>query len=117
MQQWSKRSNEFDKRAAFALLWALAIHDKWSDEVPFRTALRLIVAAANDTRNFVKKAVNMALRAIGKRSASLNHAALETARQLAASTDPTARWIGKNALRDLSGPVTQRRLAARGALC
>lgn len=109
--QWSKRSNEFEKRAAFALLWALTVHDKTASDKLFRDGLRLIEEAAEDERNFVKKAVNMALRAIGKRSSSLNIAARRVAQRLANSDKPAPRWIGKNALRELSSASVQRRLA------
>ena len=68
--------DEFGKRAAFALLWGLTVHDKVSGDAPFLKALRLVERAAADERHFVKKAVNMALRAVGKRSPALNKAAV-----------------------------------------
>ena len=83
--QWSKKRGEFEKRTAFALLWSLSIHDKSAEDERFTAGLVLIERAAGDERNFVKKAVNMALRAIGKRSRTLNAAAVATARRLAAS--------------------------------
>jgi 3-methyladenine DNA glycosylase AlkD len=104
--QWSKRRGEFEKRTAFALLWSLSMHDKDADDQRFTRSLDLIERAADDERNFVKKAVNMALRAIGKRNAALSAAAVATARRLASSKDPTARWIGSDALKEL----TSRRL-------
>jgi 3-methyladenine DNA glycosylase AlkD len=110
---WSKRKPEFEKRPAFALLWGLTVHDKNADEAKFLSGLRLIELAANDERNFVKKAVNMALRATGKRNATLHAAAVATAERLAESADPTARWIGKDALRELTSAPVKRRLAAR----
>ena len=113
VEQWSKKSDEFGKRAAFALLWSLSVHDKVSDDAPFITALPLVERAATDERNFVKKAVNMALRAVGKRSPKLNKAAAEVAKRLAASSDRTARWVGKDALRELTRPSVTRRLAAK----
>ena len=76
--------------------------------------MRLIERAATDERNFVKKAVNMALRAIGKRNPALNAAAVATARRLADSPTPSARWVGKDALRELTSASVTRRLAARG---
>jgi 3-methyladenine DNA glycosylase AlkD len=79
----------------------------------FLHRLRLIERAADDDRNFVKKAVNMALRAIGKRNAALNVAAVATARRLADSPEAAARWVGKDALRELTGLSVSRRLAAR----
>jgi 3-methyladenine DNA glycosylase AlkD len=108
---WSKLKDEFQKRASFALLWSLAAHDKQSPDEHFQKGLALIEQAADDPRNFVKKAVNMALRAIGKRNAALNAAAVQTAQRLAASADATARWNGKDALRELNSPSVQRRLA------
>lgn len=100
--EWSSRRGEFEKRTAFALLWSLSMHDKRADDKQFVRSLVLIERAADDERNFVKKAVNMALRAIGKRNRALNAAAVATARRLAASDDDTARWIGRDALRELA---------------
>ncbi len=110
--QWSGKRDEFVKRAAFALLWGLTVHDKAAGDGPFVEGLVLIERAATDERNFVKKAVNMALRAVGKRNAALNAAAVETARRLAASPDATARWVGKDALRELTSAAVMRRLGA-----
>ena len=100
--RWSRSDAEFVKRTAFALLWSLSLHDKTSIDLPFIDGLALIEAAATDERNFVKKAVNMALRAVGKHNPALRVAATETARRLADSPDATARWIGKDALRELA---------------
>lgn len=100
--EWSKRKKEFEKRTAFALLWSLTVHDKRATDEAFLNGLELIEREATDERNFVKKAVNMALRAIGKRNAALKKAAMTVARRLAESEDATARWIGKDALRELS---------------
>lgn len=100
--QWAKKRGEFQKRASFALLASLAGHDKTSGDAPFLEGLRLIEAAAADDRNFVKKGVNWALRRIGTRNAALRAAAIETATRLAASTEPAARWNGKDALRELT---------------
>lgn len=113
VEQWSRRNDEFIKRAAFALLWGLTVHDKEADDEPFLKALPLIEKAADDDRNFVKKAVNMALRAVGKRSRSLNVAAVEVARRLADSTQAAPRWVGKDALRELTSPAVTRRLGSR----
>ncbi|MBA2434126.1 MAG: DNA alkylation repair protein [Chthoniobacterales bacterium] len=111
--QWRKLPGEFQKRAAFALLWALTVHDKEAKDAPFQKGLGFIEEAATDGRNFVKKAVNMALRATGKRNLALHHAAVEVARRLARSPDPTARWVGKDALRELTSAGVIRRLAKR----
>jgi 3-methyladenine DNA glycosylase AlkD len=110
---WSRRRDEFVRRAAFALLASLALHDKGSADEPFVSCLPLIERAAADERNFVKKAVSWALKGVGGRSRELNAAALELARRLAESGDASARWVGKDALRDLSKPATLRRLAKR----
>ena len=111
--QWSGKRDEFGKRAAFALLWALTVHDKQAGDEPFVQGLRRIERAATDERHFVKKAVNMALRAIGKRNRALNAAAVAAARRLADSPEAAARWVGKDALRELTSPGVSRRLAAR----
>lgn len=100
IRQWSDLNDEFGKRAAFALLASVAVHTKGGPDEPFLEGLALIEAAATDDRNFVKKGVNWALRAIGgKRSPILRAAARETAGRLAQSADRTARWNGKDALR------------------
>ena len=100
--QWSMKRGEFEKRTAFALLWSLAMHDRRADDKPFVQGLALIERAADDDRNFVKKAVNMALRAIGRRNPALNAAAVATARRLVGSENATARWIGRDALKELT---------------
>ena len=107
--EWSRRRGEFEKRTAFALLWSLNAHDKLSGDEPFIRGLALIEREAGDGRNFVKKAVNMALRAIGKRNRALHAAAVVVAQRLAASSDATARWIGKDALRELTSPAVMKR--------
>ena len=99
---WAPLNDEFGRRAAFALLACLALHDKAADDQLFLDGLALIERAAGDDRNFVKKAVNWALRTIRLReSPALKAAALETARRLAASPEASARWIGKDAARAL----------------
>ena len=112
---WSRSREEFVMRAAFALLWGLSVHDKEAADAHFLHGLQLIERAAADDRNFVKKAVNMALRAVGKRNRGLHAAAMGTARRLAASEDAAPRWVGKDALRELSSASVARRLAAPGA--
>ena len=112
--EWSSRRNEFEKRTAFALLWSLTMHDKRAGNEPFLHGLALIEREAGDERNFVKKAANMALRAIGKRNRALNSAAVVVARRLADSKNATERWVGKDALRELTSPQVAKRLKARG---
>jgi 3-methyladenine DNA glycosylase AlkD len=113
VKRWSNQEAEFVKRAAFALLWALTVHDNLASDEQFRQGLILVLRAASDERHFVKKAVNMALRAIGKRNVALNAAAIVIARRLAESPEPAARWVGKDALRELTSPSVTRRLASR----
>ena len=110
---WSRRRGEFQKRAAFALIAALALHDKKAADAAFRQAFPLIERAATDERNFVKKGVSWALRGIGHRGAALHARALVVARRLSASQDPAARWIGRDALRDLTRPGVPRRTPRR----
>ena len=102
IRKWATRRDEFVKRAAFALLASVALKDKSARDADFLRGLELIEKAAGDERNFVKKAVNMALRATGKRNRVLHAAAVEVARRLADSPDATARWVGKDALRELT---------------
>lgn len=110
--EWSRRREEFVRRATFALIAGLALHDRRSGDAPFARSLRLIERAADDERNFVKKGVNWALRAVGGRSPALHAAATAVARRLADSSTPSARWVGKDALRQLGSPATKKRLAA-----
>jgi 3-methyladenine DNA glycosylase AlkD len=111
VEQWARRKEEFVVRTAFALLWSLTVHDRDAHDEQFIHGLALIERAATDERNFVKKAVDMALRATGKRNRALNLAAVDVARRLATSPDATAKWIGKHALRELSSPSVTRRLS------
>ena len=113
VSQWSGQRAEFVKRSAFAMLWGLTVHDKQAGDQPFLDGLVLIERAAADERHFVKKAVNMALRAVGKRNPRLNAAAVAVARRLAETTDATPRWVGKDALRELTSPSVARRLAPK----
>lgn len=114
ISQWSRLTDEFDRRASFALLASVALHDKTAADEAFRKCLPLIEKAAADERNFVKKGVSWALRGIGKRNGALRAEALELARRLAASSDAASRWVGKDALRDLAKKEPPpRRAAAR----
>ena len=111
--RWADRKDEFQRRAAFALLACLAVHDKRADDAAFVRCLPLIEGAAADERNFVKKGVSWALRGIGHRSPELHAAAVALAERLAESGEPAARWVGKDTLRDLERPLVARKLAAR----
>ena len=111
---WSRRRDEFVKRAGFALLAALAVHDKGAADSAVRDAAwRAWRQRRGDGRNFVKKAVNWALRGIGKRNRSLNAAAVTLSRRLAAWPEAAPRWIGKDALRELTSAAVVSRLAVR----
>jgi 3-methyladenine DNA glycosylase AlkD len=107
---WCPRREEFVRRAGFALLASLTVHDRQAPDAEFLRGLGAIEKAAADSRNFVKKAVNWALRSIGKRNRALNARAIEVSKRLAGSSDPAARWVGKDALRELEKPAIQRRL-------
>jgi len=111
--QWSDKRDEFVKRAAFALLASLALHDKSAGDERFVESLRFIERAASDERNFVKKGVSWALRLIGRRNLALNAVAVTVARRLSASSEAAARWVGKDAFKELTSPLVMRKLAAR----
>ena len=113
VEQWSGRKPEFVKRAAFALLASVALHDKKREDEPFARCLPLIDAAADDGRNFVKKGVSWALRGVGRRSVALHTASVDLARRLAESGDAARRWVGKDALRELTSPAVTRKVAAK----
>jgi 3-methyladenine DNA glycosylase AlkD len=99
--EWSSRKKEFVKRAGFVLMATLAVHDKKSDDKKFVRFFRIIKREAGDERNFVKKAVNWALRQIGKRSPYLNKCAIKVSGELKCCDSRSARWIGSDAMREL----------------
>jgi len=109
VRKWSKLEGEFQKRASFALLACLALHDKQAPDEEFLRCLPLIEAASADERNFVKKGVLWALRLAGRRSAALNAAAVDMAKRLAGLTEPSARWIGRTALKDIASATVLRK--------
>jgi 3-methyladenine DNA glycosylase AlkD len=113
--QWSNHRDEYVKRAAFALLASVALRVRDVPDSAFTRTLKLIEKAADDERNFVKKAVNWALRGVGGRNPALNKASVALAKKLAASPDATPRWIGKDALRQLASAPVQRRLARKAS--
>jgi 3-methyladenine DNA glycosylase AlkD len=108
--EWSTRQETYVKRAGFSLMAYLAIHDKKAPDSRFMPFLPIIQREAGDSRNFVKKAVNWALRQIGKRNRALNRLAIETAEAIRQSDSSTARWVASDALRELTGEAVQRRL-------
>jgi len=110
IRQWAADDREFVRRAAFATIAGYAVHAKKAPDKEFLPFLKLIERRSDDGRNFVKKAVNWALRTIGKRSAALHAPALELAEKLAASDDRVKRWIGKDAVKELTDPKQLARL-------
>jgi len=108
-QEWSAHGKEFVKRAGFVLMASLAIHDKKAGDAAFERFLSGIEREATDDRNFVRKAVNWALRQIGKRNTSLRQKAMEVALELQQAESKSARWIGSDALRELSSEAVRHR--------
>ncbi|OQX02045.1 MAG: DNA alkylation repair protein [Desulfobacteraceae bacterium IS3] len=109
-EEWSSRKEEFVKRAGFVLMTQLAVHDKKAADERFEHFFHIIVRESVDSRNFVKKAVNWALRQIGKRNRNLNILAAEAAREILQKDSKTARWIASDALRELTGEKVQNKL-------
>jgi 3-methyladenine DNA glycosylase AlkD len=107
---WSEREEEFVKRTAFSLLACLAWHDKKASDEKFLELIPVIIRGATDERNFVKKAVNWALRNIGKRNLNLNEAAINTAKEIKRLDSKAARWIAADAIRELESENIQKRL-------
>lgn len=112
--EWSSRDEQFPKRAGFVLMACLAVHDKRAKDEAFLRFLPVIVRGATDDRNLVKKAVNWALRQIGKRNLNLNRKAIETAREIHQMNAKSARWIASDALRELNSEAVQKRLGTKG---
>lgn len=108
--EYALREKEFVRRTAFALMATLAVGDKAAEDERFLPFFGLIERTSGDSRNFVRKAVNWALRQIGKRNQRLHREALEVSRRLISMSDKTAVWIGKNALRELSDPKVMARI-------
>jgi len=113
IMDWSEREEEFVKRAAFSLIACLAWHDKKASDEEFIELLPVVIRAAADERNYVKKAVNWALRNIGKRSFNLNAAAIDTARKIQQLDSKSAHWIATDAIRELESEAVQSRLRRR----
>lgn len=109
---WSTRDEEFVKRAAFAMIATLAVHDHESPDRVFKGFLSIIRGQATDEREYVKKAVSWALRQIGKRSLALNHAAVQTAREIGRIDSKSARWISSDAVKELTSEKLEERLAS-----
>jgi 3-methyladenine DNA glycosylase AlkD len=111
-QEWSEREEEFVKRAGFTLMAALSVHDKKASDEDFVRLLPVIKKHATDDRNYVKKAVNWALRQIGKRNWNLNEMAIKTAEEIKQLDSKSARWIANDAIRELTGEKVQKKLAS-----
>lgn len=111
--EWPCRTEEFVKRAGFVVMAGLAVHDKKARDADFEPFFPLIVAESGDSRNFVRKAVNWALRGIGKRNRALNERALEVAHQIAQIDSKTARWIAADTIKELTSEKIQSRLSGR----
>jgi 3-methyladenine DNA glycosylase AlkD len=108
--EWSEREEEFVKRAGFVLMAALSVHDRSAGDSAFLKFLPAIVEGSKDQRNFVKKAVNWALRQIGKRNLRLNREAQELARKMSKIDSSSSRWVASDALRELESEAVQRKL-------
>jgi 3-methyladenine DNA glycosylase AlkD len=108
--EWSLRREEFVKRAGFVLMACLAVHDKEADDIQFKQFFLIIRSEATDERNFVKKSINWALRQIGKRNRTMNAEAIDVATDLKRIDSKSARWIGRDALRELKCDKIQKRL-------
>jgi 3-methyladenine DNA glycosylase AlkD len=108
--EWSSRDEEFVKRAGFVLMACLAVHDKNAADAEFQGFLPVIKRESADSRNFVKKAVNWALRQIGKRNLRLNQAAIATANEINEMNSAAAKWIAADAIRELTSSDVQKRL-------
>ena len=111
--EWSSNDKEFIKRTGFVLMARLAVSDKKADDKQFEPFLPIIKREASDNRNFVKKAVNWALRQIGKRNLNLNGKAIETAKEIQEIDSKSARWVASDALRELTGKAVLERLQAK----
>ncbi|MEE9583792.1 MAG: DNA alkylation repair protein, partial [Dehalococcoidales bacterium] len=111
--QWSSSDEEFIKRAGFVMMARLAVSDKKADDKQFERFLPIIKREADDSRNFVKKAVNWALRQIGKRNMSLNTKAIGAAREIQQMDARSAKWVAADAIRELASPAVQQRLRGK----
>ncbi|MEQ1921227.1 MAG: DNA alkylation repair protein [Pyrinomonadaceae bacterium] len=111
--EWAERKPEFEKRAGFSMMAYLAVHDKKAPNEKLTAFLPVIERHSDDERNFVKKAVNWALRQIGKRNFALNALAIESAERIKATGTKAGRWIAADALRELRNDAVRERLASK----
>jgi 3-methyladenine DNA glycosylase AlkD len=114
-EDWTRRTREFEKRAGFALIAYLAYRDKVAKDSQYKKMLPILLREAHDDRNFVRKAVNWALRNIGKRNPELNRTAIRTAERMKRLNSRAARWIAADALRELKSEAVQTRLRKKMA--
>ena len=110
IEEWAADEREFVRRAGYVMIACLAMHDKGAPDASFTATFPIITAGATDPRNFVRKAVNWAIRGVGKRNLALNNAAITLSEEILAIDDKTARWIARDALRELTGEKVQERL-------
>jgi 3-methyladenine DNA glycosylase AlkD len=108
--EWAETNQEFVKRAAFSLIAGLAVHDKLAKDIKFLDCGSLIKIHANDDRNYVKKAVNWALRNIGKRNQFLNEKMIQLSKEILQINSPSAQWIARDAFRELTSDKVKIRL-------
>ena len=109
-REWSQREEEFVKRAGYVLMAELAVHDREAPDSEFLGFLPIIEEGSADPRNFVKKAVNWALRQVGKRSLKLNREALKAAKRISKRGTPSSRWVASDAIRELESEQVQRKI-------
>ncbi len=114
-REWTKRKEEYVKRAGFVLVATLTVHDKKADDDAFLVFLPAIIESSTDERQYVMKAVNWALRQIGKRNPRLNREAIRVAERIHKMDSKSARWIASDALRELRSDAVQNRLRRVGA--
>jgi 3-methyladenine DNA glycosylase AlkD len=108
--EWAERDEEFVKRGAYSLIAGLAVHDKKAENSMFEDFFSLIIKESTDERNYVKKAINWALRNIGKRNTNLNKKAIETAKKIQKIDSKSAKWIAKDAIRELTSEKVQKKI-------
>jgi len=108
--EWGKDEDEFVKRAAFSLLAVMAVHDKMQPDERFEDYFPLLISASTDNRNFVKKAVNWAIRSIGKKNSNLNKKSIELAEEILALNTKSSKWIANNALKELKSENVRKKL-------
>ena len=110
IEDWAADESEFVRRAGYVMIACLASHDKIAPDGAFTALFPIITAGVKDPRNFVRKAVNWAIRGIGKRNLALNKAAITLSEEILTINDKTARWIARDALRELQSDKIQERL-------